>query len=322
MTHNEYHLRKKCVGNIVLKVFFKFVAFRCSKIIVSICKDTFKSLREKYLREREKAQNQSIAWEFVDHLKFLDPHIVPRASMWNGNALSEDEQSIMSDSDPTDFDKHLIEMVKKASPIWDRNSNSYPSKTSKNQLWEDIASSLHKDINSCMLRWKALREKYIRQKAKFQEGESKWELLDDLSFLDNVIQYRRKQNEIYSGDSMPGFSRYNNNYRNPDYIKCNESLEDHSYTDSSNDFLAIVKEENTVQQMADSSFPSPNYNKRFRQNSVSSYGEEKKLKPEESETKDKTPEQLFGDLVASLLAKKPESQRNLYMIEIMTVLSK
>lgn len=242
-------------------------------------------------------------------------------------------------------------MVKKSSPLWDRNSNTYPNKSSKNQLWEHISSTLHRDVNSCMLRWKALREKYIRQKAKFQEGEAKWELLDDLGFLDKVIQYRRKQNDFvmnhnnapttnnskYSNKHQPdNFSGYQDN-SNYSYIRCNADVDDYGYTDSSNDFLNIVKEENTVQQ-ADSSFNSPtSSNKRLRDNSVGSYGDsvsEKRVRSEEkpvnskipvdkeSAPNEKTPEQLFGDLVASLLSKKPENQRNLFMIEIMTVLSK
>ncbi|XP_050300950.1 uncharacterized protein LOC126739346 [Anthonomus grandis grandis] len=288
-------------------------------ISVNTCKDTFKSLREKYLRERDKAQqNQYCRWELLEDLKFLDPHIVTRSStgptsFTNGD-FSEDEQSLNSENDPLEFDRQLIRMVKKANAIWDRNSNIYPNRGSKTQLWGNISAVLHKDPNSCMLRWKALREKYIRQKAKFHEGEGKWELLDDLSFLDRVIQYRRKQSELYP--QLPGSS---NSYS---YIHCNlDEDNDHSYTDTSNDFIAMVKEESTtVQQMADSSYGS----KRSRAVSTESYGEEKRVRMEGPANAQgaKTPEQLFGDLVASLLMKKPESERNMYMIQVMTVLSK
>ncbi|ENN81388.1 uncharacterized protein LOC109546904 [Dendroctonus ponderosae] len=312
----------------------------------STCREAFKSLREKYLRERDKAQHQGDhcnLWDLLDKLKFLDPHIVPRAVIWNGNSASEDDLSINSDSDPTDFDKQLIQMVRKASPIWDRNSNTYPNKTSKHQLWEHISSTLNRDINSCMLRWKALREKYIRQKAKFQEGEAKWELLDDLVFLDKVIQYRRKHSDLYMShgsessrknylDHMPGYHEGNSS-SNYSYIRCNVDADDYNYTDSSNDFLNIVKEESTVQQVADSSYSSP-MAKRQREPSVGSYGDsavDKKIRTQENPFEkepagksrtERTPEQLFGDLVVSLLSKKPESRRNLYMIDIMTVLSK
>ncbi|XP_076259033.1 uncharacterized protein LOC143195627 [Rhynchophorus ferrugineus] len=313
-------------------------------VTVDVCKDTFKSLREKYLREREKAHHQAEyykPWELLNDLRFLDPHILTRASIWNGggtgSTTSEEELPMINDSDPTNFDRKLIYFVKKASPIWDRNSNTYPNKTSKHQLWTGIAANLNRDVNSCMLRWKALREKYIRQKIKFHDGEAKWELLDSLSFLDKVIQYRRKQSEIKmnfnDGIGGLGINLYDSNYV---HVKSNFDTDDNSYTDSSNDFLNIVKEENIVQQLADSSYPAVSHG-RPRERSASSNSEvpsEKRTKTEETDSQnvktdvkcnelsEKTPEQLFGDLVASLLTKKPEHQRNLYMIEIMRVLSK
>ncbi|XP_066259433.1 uncharacterized protein [Euwallacea similis] len=293
------------------------------------CKETFKSLREKYLRERAKSHHPDPYqhWDLLDDLKFLEPHIVPRSAR-SSNCPYDDDMSLSSDSDPTDFDRLLIDMVRKATPIWDRNSNTYPNRTSKFQLWDQIGSALNRDINSCQLRWKALREKYIRQKAKFMEGDAKWELLDDMEFLDKVIQYRKKQNDLpgHCNSSRPT----RGSYQDSSYIKCSTDGEDYSYTDSSNDFLSIVKEESAVQQVADSSFGC----KRPRQTSVSSYGgeqsSEKQGRFEEGESSkartetssEKTPEQLFGNLVASLLSKKPENQRNLYMIEIMTLLSK
>lgn len=297
-------------------------------VVGSLCREAFKALREKYLRERAKEQqNPDQNWDMLKELHFLEPHIVPRSSCRNVSFAYDDDISINSDSDPTDFDKQLILLVRKASPIWDRNSNTYPNKMSKYQLWEQIGTALNRDVNTCQLRWKALREKYIRQKAKFLEGEAKWELLDDMVFLDKVIQYRRKQGDYPPGHHSEAFHR-NPSYNEGSYIQCNTDGEEYNYTDSSNDFLSIVKEESAVLQVADSS----NACKRLRAPSVGSYGEhsEKKSKFDECgessksvvANSEKTPEQLFGDLVTSLLTKKPENQRNLYMIEIMRVLSK
>jgi len=315
-------------------------------VTVEVCKDTFKSLREKYLREREKSHNQGDyykSWELIEDLKFLDPHIMARTSSWNAcdSMGSEDDTSINSDVDQTDFDTKLISLVKNSSSIWDRNSNTYPNKSSKNQLWSGIAASLNRDVNSCMLRWKALREKYIRQRAKFMEGDAKWELLDHLSFLDKVIQYRRKQSDFFGGaqeknrhpsESLRSHQSYDDVSTDYNHIRCN-TTEDNSNHNSSNNFLSIVKEESSVVQRADSSYNTRHgaYSKKPRRDSVSSnsetIGSEKRLRVDEGfsplECKpEKSPEQLFGDLVASLLSKKPENQRNLYMIEVMTVLSK
>ncbi|XP_060534106.1 uncharacterized protein LOC132706655 [Cylas formicarius] len=307
------------------------------------CKDAFKSIREKYVREREKAHHHGDLykeWDLLKELKFLDPYIIPRSSICN----SEDDLSVNSDTDPTDFDKHLIHLVMKATPIWDRNSNTYPNKNMKNQHWESIATALSRDINSCMLRWKALREKYIRQKIKFQEGEAKWELLDDMSFLDKVIQYRRKQTDfclkLNLGANSHRVEHYHNHLQKnssqeSSHSRINNKYDDENiYTDSSNDYAGI-KEEAAVQQVADSSYNDTSYYKRQRSNSINSEPlPEKRYKSEETycslrmfdknsaNATQKTAEQLFGDLVASLLSKKPERERNLYMIEIMTVLAK
>lgn len=169
---------------------------RYNLILGEICKETFKSIREKYIREREKflqyGKNYH-EWELLSELKFLDPNIVPRKQSTNNDQdvqkVEEFCSQINSDAPftsvgQTDFDRALIELVRKTTPIWDRNCNTYPNKQLKNQLWQSIASKLKKDVNTCMLRWKALREKYIRQKSKFlQEGDVKWELLNEMTFL-------------------------------------------------------------------------------------------------------------------------------------------
>ncbi|KAJ8942312.1 hypothetical protein NQ318_005304 [Aromia moschata] len=314
------------------------------------CKETFKSLREKYIREREKLQygHSYREWDLLSDLKFLDPNILPRKQSTNNESdlqkAEEFQSQINLDSsfalvNHTNFDRALIGLVKKTTPIWDRNSNTYPNKQMKIQLWQSIAAKLNKDTNQCMLRWKALREKYIRQKTKFeQEGDVKWELLEDMNFLDKVIQYRKKHSE---GDPDYKCKPYNDNRYNfqssflhqselslesennyPQKLQHYETGDDNSLNDSSNDYPMTFKEEHaTVLQVADSSYSHQPLRK--RSTSVNSDAVvDKRPKCEETEATQRTPEQLFGDLVAAMLTKKPEKDRNLYMIEIMTVLSK
>ncbi|EFA06852.1 hypothetical protein TcasGA2_TC009795 [Tribolium castaneum] len=296
----------------------------------SSCKDTFKSLREKYVREREKQAmyaDKYMPWQHLESLSFLDPHIILRKQSLNYDSdmskLPLDETKMNMTDEPffvqlaenySDFDKTLIALVRKASPIWDRKSNGYPNKQVKYQLWRGIAQAMNKDINVCMMRWKGLREKYIRQKNKYQEGEGKWEFLDDMSFLDKVIQYRRKNCEpdmSFRPQSGPaeGFPFHNDMY------------DDNSMNSSSNDFIPTVKSEDFGCDMQDSSYDSGTASS-GRKRSASDNSESSYEKREKVEEIQKSPEAMFGELVAAMLAKKTERDKNIAMIEIMKVLTK
>ncbi|KAH0819393.1 hypothetical protein GEV33_003399 [Tenebrio molitor] len=273
----------------------------------SMCKDTFKSLREKYVREREKQAmfaDKYMPWQHLENLSFLDPHIILRKQSLNyegeGPKAAEESKLNMADEsffvqlaeNYSDFDKTLIALVKKASPIWDRKSNGYPSKQVKYQLWRGIAQAMNKDVNVCMMRWKGLREKYIRQKNKYQEGDGKWEFLDDMAFLDK-------------------------------FNSSNEGYDDNSINDSSsNDFIPAVKSEDFGCDMQDSSYDSGTASS-GRKRSASDNSESSIDKRERVEdVTEKSPEAMFGELVAAMLAKKTERDKNIAMIEIMKVLTK
>ncbi|RZC37019.1 uncharacterized protein BDFB_008728 [Asbolus verrucosus] len=299
----------------------------------SACKDAFKSLREKYVREREKQSmfgDKYMPWQHLESLSFLDPHIILRKQSLNyeteAQRTPEDNKSTRIEEaffmqfaeNYSDFDKTLITMVKKASPIWDRKSNGYPSKQVKYQLWRGIAQAMNKDVNVCMMRWKGLREKYIRQKNKYQEGDGKWEFLDDMAFLDKVIQYRRKNCEpdmTYRSQNLQESSFHFNH--------SNEIYDDSSVNDSSsNDFMPTVKSEEC--DMQDSSYDSGTGTASSgRKRSASDNSESSAEKRERvEEAPQKTPEVMFGELVAAMLAKKTERDKNVAMIEIMKVLTK
>ncbi|KAG5890208.1 hypothetical protein JTB14_028750 [Gonioctena quinquepunctata] len=312
------------------------------------CKETFKAIREKYVREREKAAQPSISyreWDLLSDLKFLDPNIVPRKTgTGNESDLQRADKfcsQIIRDILPntmnqTDIDRALIALVKKTTSIWDRNCNTYPNKQLKNQLWENIAGKLNMKSNACQLKWKALREKYIRQKIKFQQEGEKWELLDDMSFLDKVIQYRKKLTDDIQYQKPTNFENQHNSYSTMEIqsaiqhqthesdSSCSQTpytYDENSLNEFSNDFSMNIKEENTVIEVADSSY----YSNALRKRSTSTSSEvspSKKPKCDDTRHNLRAPEELFGDLVAAMLARKPEKDRNLYMIEIMTVLSK
>ncbi|XP_023023809.2 uncharacterized protein [Leptinotarsa decemlineata] len=249
--------------------------------------------------------------------------------------MDQDTASTSNPMNQTEMDKSLIVFVRQNTTIWDRNCNTYPNKHVKSQLWDSIAARLNLKTNACMLRWKALREKYIRQRVKFQHEGEKWELLDELSFLDKVIQYRKKQSddthyqktnsEIIRNNSPPSMttqqatSHLLERKNNFSQITLNYETEDESSLNESNDFG--VKEESMAIEVADSSCYSNTTRKRLS-STHSEAASEKREKTDDTVRNPKSPEDLFGDLVAAMLTRKPEKDRNFYMIEIMRVLSK
>ncbi|CAG9813401.1 unnamed protein product [Phaedon cochleariae] len=258
--------------------------------------------------------------------------------------LQTDQAIPLNSTSKTDIDKTLITLVKKMYPIWDRTCNNYPNKQLKNQLWENIGTQLNLDKNACMLRWKSLREKYIRQKVKYHQDGEKWELLDELSFLDRVIQFRKKLSDHDHNPKDPFLDNLQTSKHFPTYPKHSdtshfpqetdssfsqlhysyETADDSSMNDSSNDYMVQVKSENTTIEVPDSSFSSKS-SPRKRGGSVNSeVFSEKKSKTEVPgrSASPRSPEELFGELVGAMLSRKPECDRNRYMIEIMTVLSK
>lgn len=153
-----------------------------------------------------------------------------------------------------------------------------------------------------------------------------------------MIQYRKKQsdgtdqrrmtsnensNSTIKERRRKNFCQDNNSNSSQNEYSC-EMGDDTLMNDSSSDYSIVVKQESTVLQKADSSRNTERVRaSRKRSTSINSDGSVEKLsKTEEVDVKEKTSEQLFGDLVAVLLSKKPEKYRNIYMIEIMQVLSK
>lgn len=312
------------------------------------------------MREREKAQEGHSNWDMLKYLSFLDPHIIERQkySMYTSTHNLQDSSNIntsFSSPVPLSFDKQLINVVRKTEQIWNRNSNSYTmNRHVKNDLWQEIGKQMNKDGHYCMLRWKALREKYIRQKNKAQQaGEQKWELLEDLQFLDQVILYRRKPTDSDGSTSSYSFmnsvQHSNFGFNNEQGRKIENSFcsgsDDNSLNDSSSDFIIKVEAEipdsshnsaevaqnktdypapqvrTTSYQKPDSSYVNSNDSSdRKTSQSENSEPEPKRIKYESAE--ENTPEKLFGNLVVLMLMRKPEAERNLAMVEIMKILSK
>lgn len=165
-----------------------------SAFLVVAVKETFKGLREKYIRERTKQMQSNVQhkkWELLDELKFLEPHIIPRRTSGSDHKTEPAEvkspvqdckdmnsysfpncdklkytDSISQDftSSSYNFTRDLITLVYNCQPLWDRENNPGYDKQARLLLWDTIAKNLNVDSNTCILKWKGLREKYIRQK--------------------------------------------------------------------------------------------------------------------------------------------------------------
>lgn len=186
----------------------------------------------------------------------------------------------------------------------------------------------------CTLRWKGLREKYIRQKQKHTEGISKWEFLHDLSFLDSVIQYRKKHQQIdeanntfAANDSSCAISQANSEYdltdeQSNDSIPNRSSSWTNTYPQSisSNSTFNIDNLKNSIPDSSSTSDSGVGLNVRKR--TLSEASDLSYLKKSRNDSQYRTPEQIFGELVAAMLAVKPEKEKNVIMMEIMSILAK
>lgn len=281
-----------------------------------MCKDAFKGLREKYLRVRFKQDQLGIQWSQWEHfeaLQFLEPHIVARRSITS--YFNEKTSPSSENSTDGNFFKDLINLVHQCRPLWDRDTHDKPMKM---QLWRKIAKDLGVDADVCKQKWKSLREKYIRQKQRYQEGREKWELLDDLSFLDGVINYRKKFWSL------------------PDHVSTDSQFDQFSSDcDQTVEFYAGTNENHKIKTEDDFSSIEGSYaaDSSLDGNKAKDVGNIAKKRPASTSTSEccptkerrcehtKTPEDIFGEFVAATLATKSESQRNIAMIKIMAVLT-
>lgn len=256
-------------------------------------------------------QDQWSQWEHFQALQFLEPHIVPRRGMITYCS----ERTPSSDSSEYMFFKDLINLVYHCKPLWEGDTHD---KSMKMQLWHKIATELGVDVGVCRQKWKGLREKYIRQKQKYQEGREKWEFLDDLSFLDNVINYRKKHWQILDNCSTDSqFDQFSSDYDASDQIVEFFTEPKRVKLEESNDFSCV--ESNYA---ADSTLDGKNSAAETLNCS------KKSISADECCTRNnrkcdhfKTPEEIFGEFVAATLSKKGEAEKNCAMLKIMAILT-
>ncbi|XP_076284640.1 uncharacterized protein LOC143211101 [Lasioglossum baleicum] len=90
-------------------------------------------------------------------------------------------------------DKKLVEMVSTYPSIYDPSEVDYKNYLTKENLWREISDTLQKPIVDCKRRWRNIKDSYakIKRRQKYGTGsavksKSKWPLLVQLNFLDNI----------------------------------------------------------------------------------------------------------------------------------------
>lgn len=219
-----------------------------------------------------------------------------------------------------DFIKEMIALVHKRKPLWERDSHDRELKV---HLWQETANILGVNVDVCQQRWKGLREKYIRQKRRYLDSGEKWHYLDDLSFLDTAISYRKKYlqpPENYSNDSQ--FEQFSS-----DCEVINEhNVELYPESEASSGMLKI--EEQPVIYANHDADSTLNENHRapdvlsFKKREVCSGDEEHASSKKRKCDHTRTPEEIFGEFVAASLASKSGPERSMAMVEIMTILAR
>lgn len=84
----------------------------------------------------------------------------------------------------------FLKLVSKEPALWDVDHPEYKDIELKHSKWKEIASEFLISYKEAMSRFKSMRDKYRREKRLIQERpdieREKWELMEHLTFLDNV----------------------------------------------------------------------------------------------------------------------------------------
>ncbi|XP_054733419.1 uncharacterized protein LOC129241221 [Anastrepha obliqua] len=95
------------------------------------------------------------------------------------------------------FEKDLISMVQQEDILYNNFHPNYRNSKVKLEVWDEIAQKLKKPIGRCRLKWKALRDQYIREHKRLKDRENsaslpRWKHYDALSFLKKFIKHKTR----------------------------------------------------------------------------------------------------------------------------------
>ncbi|XP_058976234.1 probable basic-leucine zipper transcription factor C [Musca domestica] len=93
------------------------------------------------------------------------------------------------------FEKELIAMIQHEDVLYNSYHPNYRNVKLKLEVWDEIARKLKKTVKQCRLKWKALRDQFIREHKRLKyrdnvESLPRWKHYDALSFLQKFIKQR------------------------------------------------------------------------------------------------------------------------------------
>lgn len=93
------------------------------------------------------------------------------------------------------FEKELIALVRNEDMLYDNFNPNYRNVKLKLVVWGQIARKLKKTVRQCRLKWKALRDQFIREHKRLKDLDNiealpKWKHYEALSFLQAFIKHK------------------------------------------------------------------------------------------------------------------------------------
>lgn len=108
-----------------------------------------------------------------------------------------------SRTDPTNTDNvlaegiehSLVEAIQKYPVLYDRNDANNLNFEKHQTAWNSISDELHLDVENCKTFWKCIKQKFIKYRKRFENGEGNMKVWSTyymlLPWLDGHIKKRR-----------------------------------------------------------------------------------------------------------------------------------
>ncbi|XP_037938973.1 GATA zinc finger domain-containing protein 10 [Teleopsis dalmanni] len=106
------------------------------------------------------------------------------------------------------FEKELILLIQQEDILYNSFHPGYRNIKLKMDSWDEIARKLKKTIKQCRLKWKALRDQYIREHKRLKNRENaellpRWKHYDALNFLQKFIKHKSNEFETKNLIQIP-----------------------------------------------------------------------------------------------------------------------
>ncbi|XP_044267451.1 transcription factor Adf-1-like isoform X2 [Tribolium madens] len=187
------------------------------EVTVGEVQQRWKGMRDLFSKHKNKNEGQSnnnknVVCPYYDDLKFLEPYIVGRRSRLVGVTMSlsdhlnsDDDASKEKESASFDDLRRFIDKIKNSPILYHHRYSGGSYGKQKLEHWIEIAKVFGVPVKECLARWRTLRERYSRERRMQNAGVSvkKWELFDELSFLDQHVKRRRRYTRMVPTHPSP-----------------------------------------------------------------------------------------------------------------------